>query len=375
MGLVVRQLYLRLQAVFAFFALLALAYGSVQAEDAKNRFALIVANAEYSGALGRLETPLKDAALLRDALIAVGFPPDNIKIAANVARGALLAAVERHADRLRVAEGDAVGFLYYSGHGAAKPDTDRNYLIPITVEDIGSPGFWHEAVELEVVRRTLQEQAPDAAHIIVFDACRDELRTRQRGGGKGFAPGSGWGGMLVAYSTGPRATASDGAPGAPGSPYAVALSEQLRAARDISAPDLFGNMRAIVSQRTQGQQPWYLNGLDAPIVFSAAHPALPEIRPKTGDLPLPISTIAAPRVGASGPETPPVEPPLFQGLVTTETDLRSEPRQLARTKIRLSVGSTLFVLAEVENSYWYRVRLVESDVEGFVMKNEVKRLP
>jgi uncharacterized caspase-like protein len=97
----------------------------------------------------------------------------------------ILGAISRHAARLAGGGSKGVGFFYYSGHGAAKPGTSRNYLIPISVKDATSTELWDEAVSLDEVHDRLQENAPQAAHIVVFDACRNELQLGQRGGSKG----------------------------------------------------------------------------------------------------------------------------------------------------------------------------------------------
>ena len=99
------------------------AYGQGQA-----RHALIIANEAYAESVGPLNNPHTDARLLRTALLTVGFPADNIKIIRDAGRGAILAGVTSHARRLAQAGPDAVGFLYYSGHGAAKPDTGRKRI-------------------------------------------------------------------------------------------------------------------------------------------------------------------------------------------------------------------------------------------------------
>src|SRR5262245_5165418 len=59
----------------------------------------------------------------------------------------------------------------------------------------------------------LREQASEATHYVVFDACRDELRlTRQGkkalGAEKGFTPVNTVTGVMIAYATAPGRTAS-----------------------------------------------------------------------------------------------------------------------------------------------------------------------
>jgi formylglycine-generating enzyme required for sulfatase activity len=238
-----------------------------------NRFALIIANQDYADKVGRLHNPRKDATLIRAALIAVGFPADNIEVIQDASRGQMLAGVRRHARRLS-ASGDALGFFYYSGHGAAKPNTDRNYLIPVTVRDALADELWDDAVALDEVKDILQDHAPRAANIVVFDACRNELQSGQRGV-KGFVPVLDWGGMLIAYSTAPGQTASDGERNAPAGPYATVLAAELRAARGISASDLFARVRARMRSGAENQSPWFLYGLDRQVLFGESVPSGP----------------------------------------------------------------------------------------------------
>jgi len=116
------------------FALLLFAPSvSGQAQEASPRHALIIANKNYPDAVGRLNNPHKDAKLIKEALIAVGFQDANIEVVYDQKRTEILTAIERYARRLGQAGSDAIGFLYYSGHGAAKPNTNRNYIIPVGV--------------------------------------------------------------------------------------------------------------------------------------------------------------------------------------------------------------------------------------------------
>jgi uncharacterized caspase-like protein len=250
------------------FAVNILTPSGPRAQD-QTHHALIIANMAYADNVGRLHNPHKDAELIRRALFAVGFSEANIEIVHDATRGETLAAVERYATRLAGSGNDATGFFYYSGHGAAKPNTNQNYIIPVNVADASASTLWHEAVALDNIRDLLQENAPQAAHIVVFDACRNELQSGQKGA-KGFVPVQEWGGMLIAYSTAPGRTASDGDRTASAGPYATALAEQLNSARGVSASDLFARVRFAVRARADGQSPWFLHGLDREISFGKA---------------------------------------------------------------------------------------------------------
>jgi uncharacterized caspase-like protein len=73
----------------------------------------------------------------------------------------------------------------------------------------------------------LVTQAPAAVHFVVFDACRNELQLKVRGkkafevDGKGFVPVKEQGGILVAFATAPKKTATDAGVG--GGLYAQGL--------------------------------------------------------------------------------------------------------------------------------------------------------
>ena len=106
----------------------------------------------------------------------------------------------------------------------------------------------------------LQEIAPQAALFLVFDACRNGLAGWR--GGRGFVPEQRRAGMLIAFSTAPGATASDGADTS--GPYAAALAvEMLKPGQNDLL--MFHNVRVAVDQRTGGDQvPWIEDGLRRP---------------------------------------------------------------------------------------------------------------
>jgi hypothetical protein len=222
---------------------------------AKARHALLIANQAYKPAVGRLENPLNDVRLIASALEQVGF---STTILTDATRTSILAAVDAYADRLQRAGKDAIGFFYFSGHGAANARDGRNYLIPVTANSLDDT-VWYDSVPLDRITGTLTDRAANAAHFIVFDACRNVLRLRTRGGQKGFRPAREQTGLLIAFSTKPGDTATDEGEGA--GPYAKAL------AAEIVRPgqhhlDLFQNVRERVYSATRNAQiPWDRNGL------------------------------------------------------------------------------------------------------------------
>src|SRR6266851_1622316 len=110
---------------------------------AQERFALLIGNKDYSSKIGRLKNPVIDVGLVRDALIKTGFNPKNIEVVVNANLGALNKARRQFQQRLRAAGDDALGFFYYSGHGAASRLDEKgiasNFIIPIDVDDAKGP--------------------------------------------------------------------------------------------------------------------------------------------------------------------------------------------------------------------------------------------
>jgi uncharacterized caspase-like protein len=81
---------------------------------------------------------------------------------------------------LTAAGPDAVGFFYYSGHGAADRPNGENFLFPTEVPLTYASELTLMAVRLERIMSTLT--AAGKMSFVVFDACRNVLtRARSRG--------------------------------------------------------------------------------------------------------------------------------------------------------------------------------------------------
>ena len=122
----------------------------------------------------------------------------------------------------------------------------------------------------------LSKQAPNATHYLVFDACRNELNVagsnaKALGSDKGFVPVSDTSGLLIAYATAPRRTASDAGDG--GGPYARMLAEEL-VKPGVEAVSMFRNVQIRVKQ-TIGQDPWLSFPALPPVYFAGLPAAAP----------------------------------------------------------------------------------------------------
>src|SRR6185295_11365600 len=100
--------------------------------------------------------PLNDIRIVADALKSVGF--EVMKPIENAQRSAMLMAIHAFAAKLKAAGHDAVGFLYYSGHGIAS--TGENYLIPVDVDEPSTVLLSVQGVKQSEVLAILRGEAP-----------------------------------------------------------------------------------------------------------------------------------------------------------------------------------------------------------------------
>jgi formylglycine-generating enzyme required for sulfatase activity len=193
---------------------------------AEARIALLIGNEAYAPVIGALANPHNDVALLETALKSLGFEVDVVR---DVGLGALTRAVNAYARRIQAAGPGAIGFFYYSGHGAS--DGSTNYLIPVDVKTTETGELWDQSLRLTEVTRKLKTEAGNATHFVVFDACRNTLWLTKTGSraarlpSRGFVPVAQENGMLIAYATAEDRLASDVGAGA--GPYAKALAEEI----------------------------------------------------------------------------------------------------------------------------------------------------
>src|SRR5262245_31875490 len=97
----------------------------------EKRIALLIGNTDYKPGADALMNPFNDMRVVGEALKAVGF--EVVQRAQNARRADMLLAIHAFAAKLNAAGADAVGFLYYSGHGIASEG--ENYLIPVDVDE------------------------------------------------------------------------------------------------------------------------------------------------------------------------------------------------------------------------------------------------
>src|SRR5215467_3379712 len=187
---------------------------------AEKRLALLIGNEAYTSAIGRLTNPHNDVGLLEQTLKGVGFEVVSVR---DAGLGALNRAVNAYARRVQAADSGAIGFFYYSGHGAS--DGNTNNLIPVDVQTTETGELWDQSLRLTEITRKLKAEAGNATHFAVFDACRNELQLPSKDTTKGLVPVAEQQGMFIAYASAPGRTASDR--GDKSGPYAAALAAEL----------------------------------------------------------------------------------------------------------------------------------------------------
>ena len=147
-------------------------------------------------------------------------------------------------------------------------------MIPIDVANADDDELWTNSINLNRVVEAVREQAPNATHYIVFDACRNELNLTLKGkralAERGFVPIAYTPGVMIAYATAPGKTATDVGVGA--GIYAKALAEEI-VKPGLEAVTMFRRV-ALRVYREIGQDPW-MAASTLPEVYFAGEAATP----------------------------------------------------------------------------------------------------
>jgi caspase domain-containing protein len=117
-------------------------------------------------------------------------------------------------------------------------------LIPKNVETTTEAELNVRGVRLTEVVDILKNNAPDAVHFVVLDACRNNIRGQK--GAKGFVPVNDQrAGVVLAFATAAGQTASDD--GASSGPYVAALADEI-----VVPQAVFNSVRSrvVTSDRT-----------------------------------------------------------------------------------------------------------------------------
>ncbi|MCF6328622.1 MAG: caspase family protein [Henriciella sp.] len=218
------------------------------------KVALVIGNSNYQMQGWQLPNPVNDATLIAGTLSDLGF---EVTLLLDSNQRDMLQAFADHGDRLTAAGEDAVGVLYYAGHGMQS--RGDNYLIPVDADAQTEQRMWIQAPKLDQALQFMQS-AGNAVNFVIMDACRNNpLPSESRSLGRGLASVSRANGLLISFATEPGNVALDG-DGA-NSPFTKALSEVLPS-EGLIAEQVFKRVAERVRNATNGAQtPFYNSGL------------------------------------------------------------------------------------------------------------------
>jgi len=240
-------------------ALAATTAGAAAPKEA--RHALVIGNGTYADA--PLPNALNDGRDMARALERAGFQVTVLEDADLVT---MARALRDFGDR--IAKG-GVGLFYFAGHGLQVKG--RNFLVPARASIEREDEVAFHALDVNAVLEKM-DSARNHSNFVILDACRNNPFARAfRLASQGLAPMDAPPGTLIAFSTAPGSTASDGA-GRNGL-YTEQLLKQLEV-RGLKVEDVFKRARAAVRAASDGRQvPWENTSLEADFYFRAPPPS------------------------------------------------------------------------------------------------------
>ena len=221
-------------------------------EERPAMHALVIGNKDY--AMAPLRNSINDANAISEQLEEQGFIVTTLL---DVGGAEMQSAVEQFYRELESDEEErVVGLVYYAGH-AIQID-HRNYLVPLDIQFGDPERFVDGLFDINSLLSSIPESG-DIQSIIILDACRDNPFAGMDGLDDsvkiddGLAPIRAPVGTLIAYSTEPGATASDGK-GKNGL-YTTHLLKHMD--DKIPIEEVFKKVRKGVSKKSKNRQiPW-----------------------------------------------------------------------------------------------------------------------
>lgn len=211
----------------------------------RKMIALIVGNGKYQNGVTKLNNAANDASDMAAALDALGF---TVIKHVDCKIEDLDRAISSFQDGLN---SNDVGLFYFAGHGIQIDG--ENYITAIDSSFVDESSVRYTSYPLNRLIDAM-DSCSNKTNLIILDACRDN--PCERGWARSakaialapmFAPK----GTLIAYSTSPGETASDGVGG--NGAYTEALLKHINKP-DIAIEDLFKRVRNSLSVITKGKQ-------------------------------------------------------------------------------------------------------------------------
>jgi uncharacterized caspase-like protein len=229
---------------------------SLTTKTAERKIALVIGNKGYK--ISPLANAVNDANDLAELLKQKNF--DVTKVIDGT-RLEMRNAVRQFTEK--IAQG-GVGLFYYSGHGV-QVDGD-NFLVPIDASFEYKEEVPDVCVSVSSILRFM-ESSSNRLNIMILDACRNSpFKSFSRSGEKGMVRVEAPTGSIVAYSTAPGKTASDGTER--NGLYTSKLMKYMNVP-GLKIEDIFKQVRIEVSNESGNRQvPWESNSLMGDFYFT-----------------------------------------------------------------------------------------------------------
>lgn len=222
------------------------------------KVALVIGNSNYLAGVP-LPNPENDASDISRMLEAAGF---QVMKYIDLKQAEMKIAIDEFGE---VLNSSTIGLFYYAGHGIQAKG--RNYLIPIDANLETENDVEYNCVDAGRVLAKM-EDARNTTNIVILDACRNnpfERSWSRKSTGSGLAFVEAPSGSIIAYSTSPGKTASDGYDR--NSPYTASLIQYLDMP-NVKIEDFFKLVRSSVREKTGGvQTPWESTSLEGDFYF------------------------------------------------------------------------------------------------------------
>ena len=229
----------------------------------EKRVALVVGNWDYESS--PLVNPQYDAENMAASLDKLGF---DVLHSTNLDREAFNQVIQEFGEKIHAG---CSGVFFYAGHGMQI--NGINYLVPIGAEFDGIDSVAEAAVDASSVLKQMAS-ANNRVNLVILDACRDNPfddddessgNSGSRGSG-GLAQMNAPSGTLIAYSTSPGFTASDGS--GRNSPFTKNLLASIKHP-SMPVEQVFKQVRIGVEKETfSSQTPWEVSSLKGDFYFN-----------------------------------------------------------------------------------------------------------
>ena len=219
---------------------------------AEKRVALLIGNSAYQHT-EPLPNPANDVRLLASVFRQLDYEVLEYR---DVGYIGLKKAIRKFTSKLGEYGPEAVGFVYYAGHGLQVGGI--NYLVPVDAEIEKEADISLYSIETNALMQGLTSVG-NRLNVIVLDSCRNNPYKRaSRGlsveGAGGLARMDAPSGSLIAYSTSPGHVAEDG--DGDNSPFTRALAQEI-SRPGVGIEIVLKRVRQSVFGQSAGRQlPW-----------------------------------------------------------------------------------------------------------------------